>query len=409
MNARSGISAVVISATSIWFGASVGREGPVVHLGATLSSLLARKIGLSRSQTTTLIGRGVAAPSSFNALIAGVFSALEVVIGHYGLSAFTPIVIASVVGTMISRTHFGDFFTFNILAHTSVSALIFPAFALLGILCAFTAVIFMKSVAATRLAAQKIPGPAWWRPMYGGLLIASFGTIRTMVVPEFLSGVIGYTLVGMGAVAGSVLGAPISTILIVFELSADYTLTIAVMIGVVVASVITRQFAHKSFILWQLSTRGIDLKLGRESSILGAFQVGKIMKTDYAAIPASADMIAVRDALASATGAKLIVIHQDQRVLGTLTLPDLPVGAPGGADADLPTAGEIAEPNPPPLKDYDNIGDALQLLHEFGENHVGVVDDLESLKLIGLIHQTEIIVTYNRALLKTRQEDRHHA
>ena len=48
-------------------------------------------------------------------------------------------------------------------------------------------------------------------------------------------------------------------------------------------------------------------------------------------------------------------------------------------------------------------------MHESGENHVGVVDDLESLKLIGLIHQTEIIVTYNRALLKTRQEDRDHA
>ena len=343
--------------------------------------------------------------SSFNAPIAGVFFALEVVISYYALSAFALIVIASVVGTMISRTHFGDFSAFNIPAHTSVSALEFPAFALLGILCAFIAVIFMKSVAATRLAAQKIPGPAWWRPMYGGLLIgliaipmphvlgvgygstdaalrglfplelllmliaaklaatagsgfgggvfspslfmgavldASFGTIATMVVPEISSGVVGYTLVGMGAVAGSVLRAPISTILIVFELSADYTLTIAVMIGVVVASVITQQFAHKSFFLWQLSTRGIDLKLGRESSILDAFQVGEIMKTDYATISASANMIAVRDALASATGAKLFVIHQDQRVLGTLTLPDLPVGVPGGSDADLPTAGEIA-------------------------------------------------------------------
>ncbi len=136
MNAHSGISAAVISATSIGFGASVGREGPVVHLGATLSSLLAHKIGLSRSQTITLIGCGVAAaaPSSFNAPIASVFFALEVVIGHYALSAFAPIVIASVVGTMISRTHFSDFSAFNIPAHTSVSALVFPAFALLGIL-----------------------------------------------------------------------------------------------------------------------------------------------------------------------------------------------------------------------------------------------------------------------------------
>ena len=110
------------------------------------------------------VSAAAAVSSSFNAPIAGVFFELEVVIGHYALSAFAPIVIASVVGTMISRTHFGDFPAFNIPAHTSVSALEFPAFALLGILCAFMAVIFMKSVAATRLAAQKIPGPAWWQP-----------------------------------------------------------------------------------------------------------------------------------------------------------------------------------------------------------------------------------------------------
>jgi CIC family chloride channel protein len=90
----------------------------------------------------------------------------------------------------------------------------------------------------------------------GAVLGASFGTIATFVAPEYSSGVVGYTLVGMGAVAGSVLGAPISTILIIFELSADYTLTIAVMIGVVVASVIIQQFTHRSFFLWQLGTRG---------------------------------------------------------------------------------------------------------------------------------------------------------
>ncbi len=473
MTARAGISAAIISATSIGFGASVGREGPVVHLGATLSSLLAQKIGLSRSQTITLIGCGAAAAvsSSFNAPIAGVFFALEVVIGHYALSAFAPIVIASVVGTMISRTHFGDFPAFIIPGNTSVSPFEFPGFILLGILCAATAVIFMKSVAATRAAAQRIPGPAWWRPMYGGLFIgliaiplphvlgvgygatdatlkglfplellimlvvaklaataisigsgfgggvfspslfmgavlgASFGIIATAIAPEYSSGVVSYALVGMGAVAGSVLGAPISTILIIFELSANYSLTIAVMIGVVVASVITQQFTHKSFFLWQLSIRGIDLKEGRESRFLDAVLVSKVMKAEYTSIPVSADMKTVRDALISAPGGILFILESGQAVSATITLPDLPAGTTGG---EL-SAGQIARPNPPVIRASDNIGDALQLIHESGEDHVGVVDDFETLRLIGLIHQSDIIVTYNRELLKARQEERAEA
>jgi CIC family chloride channel protein len=88
-----------------------------------------------------------------------VFFVLEVVIGHYPLSAFAPIVIASVVGTMISRTHFGDYPAFIIPDHASISAWEIPAFALLGILCAATAIAFMKTVALTRSAALKIPGP----------------------------------------------------------------------------------------------------------------------------------------------------------------------------------------------------------------------------------------------------------
>ncbi len=86
---KAGLGAAAVSAASIGVGASVGREGPVVHLGAALSSLLATRLRLSRSQAVTLLGCGVASAiaASFNAPIAGVFFALEVVIGHYARSS----------------------------------------------------------------------------------------------------------------------------------------------------------------------------------------------------------------------------------------------------------------------------------------------------------------------------------
>lgn len=132
---RVGLGSAVVSATSISVGASVGREGPVVHLGTTLASAVAHRLGLARAQAVTLLGCGVAAAvaSSFNAPIAGVFFAFEAGIGHYALNAFAPIVLALVSGAIVSRLHFGDSPDCIIPDHTIASFFELPVFALLGV------------------------------------------------------------------------------------------------------------------------------------------------------------------------------------------------------------------------------------------------------------------------------------
>ena len=116
MSGLIGVKAALINALSIGFGASVGREGPAVHFGAALGGWLAGSLNLNRSVSRTLLGCGAAAAvaASFNAPIAGALFASEVVIGHYALSAFAPVVIASVTATAISRSYFGDFPAFVI-------------------------------------------------------------------------------------------------------------------------------------------------------------------------------------------------------------------------------------------------------------------------------------------------------
>ncbi|MEK9647146.1 MAG: chloride channel protein, partial [Alphaproteobacteria bacterium] len=185
---KEGLAAAAVSAASIGVGASVGREGPVVHLGATLSSLVATRLRLSRSQAVTLLGCGVASgvAASFNAPIAGVFFALEVVIGHYALSAFAPIVIAGVVGTIISRLYFGNFPAFIITEHSIVSFWEFPAFALLGVVCAMAAVIFLRSIEFTTNAFGKLPVPPWIRTGIGGLCVG----VIALAFPQVLG--VGY-------------------------------------------------------------------------------------------------------------------------------------------------------------------------------------------------------------------------
>lgn len=97
---------------------------------------------------TTLLGCGVAAgiAASFNAPITGVIFALEVVIRHYALAAFSPIVIAAVAGTVISRTHLGDFPAFSVPPFAVGSFWEFPAYVLLGFLAAGLAMLFMTSI-----------------------------------------------------------------------------------------------------------------------------------------------------------------------------------------------------------------------------------------------------------------------
>jgi len=147
MSISAGLKAALASILSIGAGASVGREGPVVHLGASIASWVAARLHLGRTLSRTLLGCGVAAAvaASFNAPIAGTFFALEVVVGHYALSAFAPIVIASVTGTVISRAYYGDFPAFILPEEwLIVSVWEFPAFAMLGLVAAIVAVIFMQ-------------------------------------------------------------------------------------------------------------------------------------------------------------------------------------------------------------------------------------------------------------------------
>jgi len=123
MPVKEGIFSAISAAVALGTGFAAGREGPVVHLGATLSSWVSSRLHLSEKMCRTLFGCGVAAAisASFNAPIAGVFFALEVILGHYALHAFAPIVISSVTAAIITRIQFGDFPAFNIPDYTIAS------------------------------------------------------------------------------------------------------------------------------------------------------------------------------------------------------------------------------------------------------------------------------------------------
>ena len=459
--------ASLANAASIGGGASVGREGPVVLLGAGLASAIGKRFSFGRANMLTLLGCGVASAvaASFNAPLAGALFALEVVVGHYRLTAFAPVVMASVTGTIVSRIHFGDFPAFIKPTYNLVSFWEFPAFALLGVtaaVAAVAAVAIMGAIVAVSFGARHSRVPAWGRPAIAGLAVgaiallfplvlgvgyeatdralngefglwllfgiivakiaatglsvgggfgggvfspslmlgatvgAAFGTVAASVFPELASDRGAYTLVGMGAVSGAVLGAPISTILIIFELTGDYKVTLGVMFAVVIASAIARAVFGRSFFHWQLDRRGVKADMGHAERLLRQTTMADLAQTAVPAMNLACSVADARSMLLEAPDRAVYVVDDDGGLCGWVGLPEL---FASGIEA-APEAGTTVETvmnNPPFLLESDNVEAAVRLFSRSSEAMLPVVSDPAGRTLRGEVWQRDVMAAYRDA------------
>lgn len=474
MRLRDGVGQAVASALSIGGGASVGREGPVVHLAAAMGSWLGQRAGLDRGQMLTLLGCGVASgvAASFNAPIAGVFFALEVVVGHYGLSAFAPVVISAVTGTIIARAQYGDFPAFIVPGAEIATYYEMPAFFLLGLVCAAVATALMAGTMLTARIAGRVQVPGYLKPAAGGLLVggiaavypevlgvgyettdlalsggfglqlllilivaktaascislgagfaggffspslcigaltgAAFGIIASLAIPEAQANINAYAIVGMGALAGAVLGAPISTILIIFELTGDYALTIGVMIAVATASMITRHFTGGSMFTWQLRARGIDFASAHDRAEVRQIAVGDLMTDRFRTVDERTLAGEIREVLRTAPDYDLYVTDPEGRLTGVVTFDRLRTLLFEDDPDTHATAGDLATSDLDYLVPTDTLDRALDILETTPARHLPVVANRADPHLIGVLHRQNALVAYNKALLQHRAEER---
>ncbi|MEP3295000.1 MAG: chloride channel protein, partial [Pseudoruegeria sp.] len=186
---KAGIASGVASMITLSTGGSTGREGPVVHLAALAATWVSNRINASGITGRDLLGCAVAAAvsASFNTPIAGAIFALEVVLRHFAVHAFAPIVIAAVAGTVVSRLWFGDVTEFVL---PQINALGFyvelPAFLLLGLLCGVVAVTFMKSIFLADRIGTHLQGrlriPGWLRPAVSGAMLGAIAIVFPHII-----------------------------------------------------------------------------------------------------------------------------------------------------------------------------------------------------------------------------------
>ena len=173
IRARVAIVKAIAAAVTIGSGGSAGREGPIVHIGASIGSIAGQVLSVDARGLRTFVACGAAAgiAATFNAPIAGALFAAEVILAEFAILRFSAVVISSVAATVLSRHFLGDFPAFVVPHYELLSAREFIPYTALGVLAGLTSVAFIRVLYRSQDLFARLPIPEWTRPAVGGLLV----------------------------------------------------------------------------------------------------------------------------------------------------------------------------------------------------------------------------------------------
>lgn len=186
IHGRVALIRMISAALTIGSGGSAGREGPIVQIGASLGSKFAQLLKLSEHNTIILLACGVAAgiSSAFNAPIAGIFFALEIILARFTYHSFGLIVLSSVTSCVATRLLVGDLAEFSVPIYVLQSSWEMLLCLGLGLISALVGVTFTRSLAVSEKIFGNIQCPVWFKPAVGGLLCG----IIAIFYPQIMAG-----------------------------------------------------------------------------------------------------------------------------------------------------------------------------------------------------------------------------
>jgi CIC family chloride channel protein len=455
------------SALCIGSGGSVGREGPIVQIGSALGSTLGQATRSPEARMRLLVACGAAGgiSATFNAPIAGVFFALEVILRDFETRSFGAVVVSSVVADVIGRAAFGSeaFLSLPKLGVGSVAG--YPLYLVLGLLAAVVGVAFIRILYGLEDRADSL----WrfsesWRPAAGGLLLglillalpqmygvgypvlegaingeyallfllallagkivatsvtlsiggsggvfapslfmgAMLGSAFGLAAHDVLPGVAGpagaYGLIGMGAVFAAAGRAPMTAILIIFELTGDYRIMLPLMLAVVISTAVASRLSPDSIYTLKLLRRGIDLMRRRPASPMEAVTVAEAMRPTPEPISADAGLADIVRRLNRSEDGALPVVDPEGKFLGVLSEEELEwaIGE-GEQDTD---AGSLVR-QVPSLRGTETLAEATGSLVSSDSSALAVLD-ADGERVVGWLSHRDILRVYDRRLTEDR-------
>jgi CIC family chloride channel protein len=460
------IAKMFASGISIASGGSVGREGPIVQIGSALGSTIGQWLKIDPRRLRTLVGCGASAgiAATFNAPVAGALFAVEIIVGDFGVSQFSPIVISSVAGTVVSQHFLGDFPAFEVPAYSFVHAFELFAYAALGLLAAVVALVFVRTLYAAEDLFDRVPifppvrtlvggamigiigiwlpqvfgvgyeainealhGSMVWKFMLllvvfkivavsltigsggsggifapslfiGAMLGGAVGTVVHTVWPASTAGAGAYALVGMGAVVAAGTHAPITAILIIFELTGSYEIILPLMISCIIATLLATRMQKASIYTLKLLRRGIDIHKGKDANVLQSVSVREEMRSEVVTVSPDAQLVVLLSRFIEHPGSTLFVTDEDEDLLGIVTADDI---RPIMREAESLEALVIAE-DVMVVRDFPTVSpnDTLAHVMKYLGSYRGEVAVMEQGRLVGAIWPGDVIERYNTEVFK---------
>ncbi len=465
---RVAVVKTVASAICIGSGGSAGREGPIVQIGSAIGSTIGQVFKLSTDRVRILVGCGAAAGISavFNAPIAGVFFSLEVILGDFAIKTFSPVLISSVVASVVSRSLMGNNPAFIVPPYELVSSWEIPIYAVMGLVLAFVAVGFTKTLDWSEDFWDNLKISPYLKPAFGGLFLGFIGlfypqvfadgyesvtqaleghmVLRLLIILIFLKivatsltlgsgssggifapalfmgamagGAFGflvdavfpglgvspgaYALVGMACLVSGTTHAPMTAILIIFEMTSDYRIILPLMVAVVFTTLLAQKLNKESIYTIKLAKRGINLKAGKDIDILRNLTVADAMDENVTLVPASATLPQIMQHASDSGETYFMVVDYNGALTGVLTFSDLHRALAADTVVNLIIAQDIAS-LPLTVTKSDSLETAQKLMAGKGLSLLPVVENKESAKILGVIRQEKLLQRYNRKLIES--------
>jgi CIC family chloride channel protein len=454
------------SAICIGTGGSVGREGPIVQIGSAFGSAIGQLLRIPASRVRTLVGCGAAAgiAGTFNAPIAGALFSVEIILGDFGVPQFSPIVISSVVSTIVSRHFLGDTPALTVPIYRLVSVYELLPYAVLGLLSAFVGTGFTKLLYKTEDLFNHWKVPEIAKPVSGGLIIGLIalifphilgvgyetidmalagtiawyallglvfcklvatcvtlgaggsggifapslflgamtggflGTVLHHLVPSLTAGGGAYATVGMGAVVAAATHAPLTAMIIIFEMTGNYKIIPPLMISCVIATVLSMRLKSSSIYTEKLKRRGIDLFEPLELNVLRKLPVSRVIDGRPVSIPETTPFRKLLDLVVNSSRSEFFVVRNKGEYAGTISVHQMRKVL---LDSDwldpLIIAQDMADMTYPVLKPTDSLDVVMKL---FGQEHIEELPVVSNSKLIGSVKKSDVLEEYHRELMK---------
>lgn len=469
---RVALAKMLASAVTIGSGGSAGREGPVIQIGAAIGSRIGQAMGMTKRRLRTLVACGAAAgiAGTFNAPVAGALFSVEVILGEFGAGQFSPIVISSVIATVVARAWRGDAPVFAPPACTFASAWELIPYIGLGLLCGLVSVAYIRSVSyAEGVFERRKRLPRWLRPALGGLLLgllalavphvmgdgqqlcnsaftgrlpalllivlafakmlatgftlgsggsggvfspalsigallgAGVGSLAAPLLGSHFGGLAAYALVGMGGVIAGAMLAPITAILMIFEITSNYAIILPVMTVCILSTVlVTWLTGNLSIYTFKLAREGIRLFRGGSPDLLLARHVADHLRPKVEIIHPDETVAALMDRMLASEAIQFYVADADRNLLGIITLGNARralLSSP--AAVRVLTAMDVMRQQFPVVYPEESLSSAISKFAPAHLQELPVVRAAGDRRLLGVLTYPDVLAAYQDELLKS--------